>query len=99
LQEKSKSIDPFAYLQYVLDISKNDNIKDILADLSCPVLLIAGENDSVVDKRNSMRMSRIIKNSEYIAIPGAGHFSYVTHYKEFNRHVIDFMLCSERMVN
>ena len=88
---KSKIIDPYAYLQYVDNISKNKVIDDLLREIRQPTLVLASEKDTAVDIDNSKKISRLIKKSKYIEMHDAGHYPYITHPSEFNMIVKSFI--------
>lgn len=92
LHVQSKNIDPYAYMQFVIDSIKNDyDVKEVVSKIKVPTLLLTGERDSVVDSRNSRDFHMHISNSEYASIKGAGHYPYVTHFAEFNKKIGDFI--------
>ena len=91
MHEKSKSIDPYAYIQYVIDISKNKRIDDMARRVERPTMIIAGSKDSAVDFRNSQVLSQLIMGAEFVEISGAGHFPYITHPEAFNKILRNFI--------
>jgi pimeloyl-ACP methyl ester carboxylesterase len=91
MQIKSKVIDPFAYVKYVLDITKGEKIFDLIPKVQCPSLLVAGGRDSVISPENSKILQRLIMGSEYFELSAAGHFPYITHEHEFNDKIIRFL--------
>ena len=49
------------------------NLKYELEKINVPTLIIHGEKDSMVPLKNSIRMHKKIKNSEFISIPNVDH--------------------------
>jgi len=91
LYQKSKNIDPYAYIQYVDSISKNKAIHDLLEGIHQPTLIIAGGRDTVVNNNDSRIMGRLINTAEYQEISDAGHYPYITHPFIFNTTVKTFI--------
>lgn len=52
-----------------------ENRLDILTGMQCPLYFIAGDEDEPRPPRESLEMSKLNKNSEYIEVPHAGHIS------------------------
>lgn len=81
-----------AYTQnYVNDETALYQGTDYLKNITIPTLIISGEKDIVINKKESQLLSEQIKNSIYCEIEGAGHCPFLTHYEEFNKAVIDFI--------
>jgi pimeloyl-ACP methyl ester carboxylesterase len=91
IHEISKCINPLSYVEYVLSLSKDGDLRNQVLKIKIPTLLLVGDEDSVVDIKNSYEMYRIIKGSEYYCILGAGHFPYITHSDIFNLKVKQFI--------
>ena len=85
---------PFDSLgDYIAERIDEDNIGDRLADLAAskPLLLIWGEEDAAVPLAIGVRAREKIAGAELVAIPDAGHVSYLEVPDLFNRTVIDFL--------
>ena len=78
---------------YIAERIDEDNIGDRLADLAAskPLLLIWGEEDAAVPLAIGVRAREKIVGAELVAIPDAGHVSYLEVPDLFNRTVIDFL--------
>jgi pimeloyl-ACP methyl ester carboxylesterase len=90
LKVKSKNIDPYSYMQFVMDFMKGSKITDFINNVKCPTLLLVGDKDSAVDTNESRKLCKIIKNAEYSEIKGAAHYPYVTHPNLFNSRIKGF---------
>ena len=69
----------------------NDDVKDMLEFISCPVLLVWGENDEAVSLEIGRQMNSLIKDSGLVVFENDNHFAYYNQWSRFNR-VIDAML-------
>ncbi|MFZ3009976.1 MAG: alpha/beta hydrolase [Candidatus Microsaccharimonas sp.] len=54
----------------------NEDLTDLLGDISQPTLMVWGENDSEVPVKDAETMHGLIKHSQLIIVPGAGHFVF-----------------------
>ena len=70
----------------ILRFSAIDDLKNI----SCPALIIGGEEDKIVGIQASYEMHKNIANSDLIVYPGLGHGAF-EEAKDFNRRVLDFL--------
>ena len=61
-----------------------------LDKISCPTLIIGGEDDKIVGPEASYELHRGIAGSELFMYPGLGHAAY-EEAKDFNQRVLDFL--------
>lgn len=64
----------------------NTDLRDILPNISCPTLLIWGENDTATPLRDAKIIEGLIKDSGLCVIKGTGHYSFCE--KPFEAHAI-----------
>ncbi|WP_058516087.1 alpha/beta fold hydrolase [Legionella santicrucis] len=57
----------------------------LLASISCPTLLIAGEQDVVMPKAQSEHLASHIKNAELITIESCGHMAMLEQPEKMNQ--------------
>lgn len=91
IYENSKSIDPLAYVQYVV---ANAGVRSSLPatdEVRARCLLLVGEKDSAVDAESTWKLRSRIPNSICAGIPNAGHYPYLTRAREFNKILRDFV--------
>lgn len=88
---KSESVSPVAILKYFEDASQGISTWELLPEIKTPTLIIAGERDQVVDPNESRLLHSRIPNSEYYEFAEAGHLPNLTHHREFNRIVSEFI--------
>ena len=63
----------------------------LLPTLQMPVLVIAGEHDTITPPSDAERMSRALPNAKLVIIKDAAHLSNVEKPKEFNAAVAAFL--------
>lgn len=64
----------------------NTDLRDILPNISCPTLLIWGENDTATPLSDAKIIESLIKDSGLCVIKGTGHYSFCE--KPFEAHAI-----------
>jgi polyketide synthase PksN len=81
-----------ALLMKYLDLMKKGlTTSNILGQLKVPTLIMAGALDSVVDPKESKILHEGIEYSRYIKMEDGGHFINLTHHKEVNKTVKEFL--------
>ncbi len=63
---------------------------DELSKISCPTLIIGGEEDKIVGAEASRKLNELISGSRLYIYPGLGHAAY-EEAKDFNKRVFDFL--------
>jgi 3-oxoadipate enol-lactonase len=63
----------------------------VLERVSCPVLVIAGENDAVTRTDESQMMASHVADGQFVVIPDAGHLSNLENPAAFNRALEAFL--------
>lgn len=56
-----------------LEVCKNFDVKDRLIEINVPTLIFCGNEDILVEPKNSEELGNGIKNSKLIKLDGAGH--------------------------
>lgn len=64
----------------------NTDLSDILPNISCPSLLIWGENDTATPLVDAQKMEKLIPDAGLCVIKGTGHFSFCE--KPYEAHAI-----------
>ena len=82
--------DPHAYAQAARAMS-SFNLTQELGKLTCPTLLVVGEQDRMVGVGGSVIMQRQIKGSQLKLIKGCGHDIPTENPEVFNKTVLDFL--------
>ncbi|MBX3453724.1 alpha/beta fold hydrolase [Ferrovibrio sp.] len=63
----------------------------VLAQVKAPTLCIAGEHDPVGSPANMQKLADMIKDAEFAAIAGAGHYAWAEKPDAFNKALFDFL--------
>lgn len=69
----------------------NNNIEILLKDISCPTLLIWGDNDTATPLYMAEKMKKLIVDSGLVILKNAGHFSYVDDFGTFKAVIFSFL--------
>lgn len=67
------------------------DINDRLAEIACPVLVVASRDDLLVPWSRSIRLAEGIAGAELVLEPEGGHAVNVTRAARFNRILMDFL--------
>lgn len=84
------AIGPDAY-RAALNCLVTFNRKDDLAGITCPVQLIAGEEDNTAPAKVMASMAKVLPDVRMETIPGAGHLANLEAPEETNRIISTFM--------
>jgi len=64
---------------------------DTLAKITCPTLILVGDQDVVTPPADSKLMANRIKGAKLVTIPGAGHLSPMEQPRAFNKALREFL--------
>jgi pimeloyl-ACP methyl ester carboxylesterase len=65
--------------------------RDRLPEIECPVLIVWGENDSVLSVRDADEYERLIKSSKKLLMRDTGHVPQVERPRTFNAELVEFL--------
>jgi pimeloyl-ACP methyl ester carboxylesterase len=66
--------------------------RDVLPKMNIPVLLVAGEHDlSAAPPAVMEKMASKIPSSEFVCMPGVGHFGWAEDPEVYNKHMLQFL--------
>lgn len=65
--------------------------RPLLADIACPTLILAAEEDTVIPFAAAEEMNRGVRGSELIRVPRSGHLASLETPQEFNRALARFL--------
>ena len=68
-----------------------------LANIDCPSLIIAGEQDQVISAKESIALSDAIQGAELQVLPKAGHLATLDSPNLVTQHLLRFLACSRRL--
>jgi pimeloyl-ACP methyl ester carboxylesterase len=78
------------YGRCMLELARHD-AADVLAHISCPSLIIAGERDYLMPVREARKMAGRIPGAEYREVPGGTHFSLFEQPERVNAWLEAFL--------
>jgi 3-oxoadipate enol-lactonase len=84
--------EPMALDQALAAMMERPDSTPDLPRISCPVLVVAGDHDTVTPVSDGQRMQQAIPRSFMTVIPGAGHLSNLERPIEFSRALHDFLV-------
>ena len=62
-----------------------------LGTITTPILVLQGETEEAIDYDHAAMMASLIPGSEFVVMPGTGHFAMFEQPEEFNQIVMDFL--------
>ncbi len=74
-----------------LGMAFREDSNPLLPSITCPTLILVGEEDALTPVPQSENLHRNIQNSEMVVIPAAGHLSNMENPKAFNAAVKQFL--------
>ena len=83
-------------LREILVKAVNEDLSNLLPNISSPTLLVWGEMDTATPISDALIMNELIPDSGLIRFPGAGHFSYLERLDDF-LVIIDSFLKNEAL--
>jgi pimeloyl-ACP methyl ester carboxylesterase len=66
-------------------------VRDRLAQVTCPTLLVVGAEDRIVDPRQAIEAAKLLPSGRLLVLPGCGHAPQIEQSAVVNRLVIDFL--------
>jgi pimeloyl-ACP methyl ester carboxylesterase len=72
-------------------MARRADSSDLLANISCPTLVITGEQDAVIPLSESQVYASSIPDAQFVAIPDAGHLSNLEQPDVFLTSVSSFL--------
>jgi 3-oxoadipate enol-lactonase len=72
-------------------MAARQNSTDLLAEITCPTLVIVGTEDKLTPPTEAEAIHRGIRHSKLHAIEGSGHLSNMETPDEFNKVLIEFI--------
>jgi pimeloyl-[acyl-carrier protein] methyl ester esterase len=74
-----------------LEILRDTDLRDELAQISQPTLVIAGERDTLTPPAASAYLAQTLPDARMVEIRGAAHAPFLSHPDEFVKEVAEFM--------
>jgi pimeloyl-ACP methyl ester carboxylesterase len=77
--------------QRQLEATRGHDALERLPDIRCPVLLLAGEDDSIAPPRFSAQLRQAIPHAQLVVLPGVGHAPAIEDAGQFNARLAEFL--------
>ncbi|MGB8409051.1 MAG: alpha/beta fold hydrolase, partial [Gallionella sp.] len=74
-----------------LGILRRSDQRSTLPDVKQPVLVVAGERDTLIPLQASQYLASNTPNGRLAVIGGAAHAPFLSHPEEFAGHLVDFL--------
>jgi pimeloyl-ACP methyl ester carboxylesterase len=78
------------FLRQLAALTQHD-AQDRLREISCPVLVLVGEDDGVAPVRYSRQLRELIPHAEFVVLPGVGHAPPLEAASLFNARLAEFL--------
>jgi 3-oxoadipate enol-lactonase len=72
-------------------MAKRPDSTETLAAISCPTLVVVGEQDQLTPAAESEKMAAAVKGAKLVKVPGAGHLSNIENPEAFNAALSEFV--------
>jgi 3-oxoadipate enol-lactonase len=89
-EERLAANDPDAYRRATVAVARY-RPGNSLSKITCPVLILAGDNDRVVPAEYQNRLRAGIKHAQSVTVCGGGHACNVDYADEVNAVVLEFL--------
>ena len=77
-------------LESGLDILRDSDLRSALPDVQQPVLVLAGERDTLIPYQATKYLAERLANGRLVTIKGAAHAPFLSHSDEFVAEIISF---------
>ncbi|MGH9811476.1 MAG: alpha/beta fold hydrolase, partial [Terriglobia bacterium] len=74
-----------------IQATKKHSIRNRLAELTMPTLLVLGEEDRIIDSQEALAAAAGLSQVRTVVIPKCGHAPQIEQAKSINRMVVEFM--------
>jgi pimeloyl-ACP methyl ester carboxylesterase len=91
LEAEFAAVDSKGAVAALRGMAEREDHTDYLEKFSVPTLLIFGENDKITNLEIAEKMHAQIKNSRFLKISNAGHYSNLEQPLQFNQHLKEFV--------
>lgn len=70
-------------MKSILSKVVNEDLRHVMPSITCPTLLIWGENDTATPVRDAIVMERLIPDAGLVRFAGCGHYSFLDDPRRF----------------
>ena len=79
-----------AFAEMVKGFVQDDDLPKRIPEIKVPVLIVWGEDDTIIPVSAAKKFNELIKGSKLIIYPEAGHMPMEEHPAEFNKAIAEF---------
>ena len=69
----------------------NEDLRHLLPDIKCPVLLVWGNDDTTTPLTDAQIMEKLIPNAGLVSFPYCGHFSFIDNLTNFRAVLKEYL--------
>ncbi|MBI2149502.1 MAG: alpha/beta fold hydrolase [Acidobacteria bacterium] len=80
-----------AAIHAVMAMRDRPDSSTALRRITCPTMVLTGENDVIIRVDDCRAMAESIPGSRFVTIPRSGHLSSLENPEDFNRALLDFL--------
>jgi len=91
VRQMIEAANPEGIAKALMGMAGREDSTDLLATLSCPTLVVVGEEDTLTPPSEAEKMNAAIRGSQLAVIPKAGHLANIESATEFNQVVEEFL--------
>lgn len=82
---------PEGIAQALIGMAQRENSTDLLPQISCPTLIVVGDEDKLTPTTDAETLAQFITASSLEVINGAGHLSNLEQPASFNQAINKFL--------
>ena len=86
-----ENVNPLAATHAVIAMRDRFDFSSALHRISCPTLVVTGEEDAIIRADDSRALADSIPGSQFVQVPHSGHLSNLENPSEFNRALLRFL--------
>ena len=75
----------------LLGMAEREDLTEMLPRISCPTLILVGQDDPITPVQDSEKMHREIRGSRLVVIENAAHVSNLERTEQFNEELTNFL--------
>ena len=89
--EMAEDVGPDAYVQQLVAVMGRADSRPTLATISCPTLVLTGDQDNTVSNTLSVEMADGIAGAKLVVIPDCGHLSQIEQPQAVADALVDWL--------
>jgi len=77
--------------QFGLDFLLDVDVQEYLQHITCPALLLHGEEDSICPLEGAKFIERQLPCAQLVSYPGVGHIPFLTEFRKFHQGIEEWL--------